>query len=80
VSERLGSGSYGNVFKASQKYSGQIVAVKIIRNLDRPTIYHLALYEVKILQHLKHGNIVSVLEVIALHMFENFSEVCVVEE
>jgi hypothetical protein len=62
------------------KHSEQIVAVKIIRNLDRPTIYHLALYEVKILQHLKHGNIVSVLEVIALHMFENFSEVCVVEE
>lgn len=80
VGEHLGSGSYGNVFRARQKHSGQTVAVKIIRNVDRPTICHRTLYEIKILQHLKHRIIVSVLDVIASHTFENFSEVCVVEE
>jgi mitogen-activated protein kinase 1/3 len=80
VGEHLGSGSYGNVFKARQKHSGQTVAVKIIRNLDRRTICHRTLYEIRILQHLKHRNIISILDVTASHRFENFSEVCVVEE
>jgi mitogen-activated protein kinase 1/3 len=80
MGEHIGSGSYGNVFKARQKHSGQIVAVKIIRNLDRRTICHRTLYEIRILRHLKHRNIVSILDVIASHRFENFSEVCVVEE
>jgi serine/threonine protein kinase len=47
MGEHLGGGSYGNVFKARQRHSGQTVAVKIIRNLDRRMRCHRTVYEIK---------------------------------
>uniref|UniRef100_A0AAY5KMT4 Eukaryotic translation initiation factor 2-alpha kinase 1 n=1 Tax=Esox lucius TaxID=8010 RepID=A0AAY5KMT4_ESOLU len=57
---RLGKGSYGNVFKVSNKLDGQMYAVKkiIIHNVSRDDCMKV-LREVKVLSSLQHMNVVG---------------------
>lgn len=61
----LGEGTYGVVYRAIDKQTGQIVALKKVR-LDRTEegIPQTALREVSILQEIHHLNIVNLLDVI----------------
>ncbi|EKF27766.1 cell division related protein kinase 2, putative [Trypanosoma cruzi marinkellei] len=61
----LGEGTYGVVYRAVDKITGQIVALKKVR-LDRTEegIPQTALREVSILQEIHHPNVVNLLDVI----------------
>ncbi|RNE94946.1 cell division related protein kinase 2, partial [Trypanosoma conorhini] len=61
----LGEGTYGVVYRAVDKATGQIVALKKVR-LDRTEegIPQTALREVSILQEIHHPNVVNLLDVI----------------
>lgn len=60
----VGSGTYGKVFKGMQIYSGRLVALKRIRmEGERDGFPVTAVREIKLLQSLKHENIVALQEV-----------------
>ncbi|NXW90021.1 CDK3 kinase, partial [Alopecoenas beccarii] len=63
--EKIGEGTYGVVYKARNKRTGQLVALKKIR-LDSETegIPSTAIREISLLKELKHPNIVRLLDVI----------------
>lgn len=80
IGQKVGSGTYGVVYRATQKSSGQRVAMKEIRRLDDPLVCRRTLREIKFLQHLKHDNIVALLDVARPNGFHSFSKACLVEE
>lgn len=80
MGQRVGSGTYGIVYRATQKGSGQRVAIKEIRHLDNPLVCRRTLREIKFLQHLKHDNIVTLLDVARPDSFDSFSKACLVQE
>ncbi|KAI1867952.1 hypothetical protein JX265_004006 [Neoarthrinium moseri] len=60
----VGSGTYGKVFKGVHVYSGRLVALKKIRmEGERDGFPVTAVREIKLLQSLRHENIVSLQEV-----------------
>lgn len=60
----VGSGTYGKVFKAVHVYTGQLVALKKLRmEGERDGFPVTAIREIKLLQSLKHPNIVNLQEV-----------------
>ncbi|NXV82789.1 CDK3 kinase, partial [Atlantisia rogersi] len=63
--EKIGEGTYGVVYKARSKRTGQLVALKKIR-LDSETegVPSTAIREISLLKELKHPNIVRLLDVI----------------
>lgn len=74
----LGQGRYGKVYKAQNKVTKKIVALKMIK-MDQRELYengfpHLLMREICFLKELKHENIVPLLEVIrALNVWLVFS-------
>ncbi|CAH6776445.1 cyclin-dependent kinase 3 [Phodopus roborovskii] len=62
--EKIGEGTYGVVYKAKNKETGQLVALKKIR-LDAETegVPSTAIREISLLKELKHPNIVQLLDV-----------------
>ncbi|KAL8163194.1 UNVERIFIED_CONTAM: Cyclin-dependent kinase 3, partial [Gekko kuhli] len=58
--EKIGEGTYGVVYKARNKQTGQLVALKKIR-LDSETegVPSTAIREISLLKELRHPNIVS---------------------
>ncbi|EKX50416.1 hypothetical protein GUITHDRAFT_157278 [Guillardia theta CCMP2712] len=64
VIKQLGDGTYGEVLKASNKATGEIVAVKRMKRKYRSWEECIALKEVKVLRKMKHPNIVRLKEVI----------------
>jgi serine/threonine protein kinase len=61
----LGQGTYGIVYKAKHKQTGDIVAIKQIKlEKDDDGMPSTAVREISLLQNLKHGNIVELKEVI----------------
>lgn len=61
---KIGEGSYGQVFKCRNKETGQIVAIKkFLESGDDPAIRRIAMREIKMLKHLKHENLVNLIEV-----------------
>jgi cyclin-dependent kinase 12/13 len=62
---KIGEGMYGHVYKAKEKKSAQIVALKKIRLESSQQGFPItAIREVKILRNLKHPNIVCLKDVI----------------
>lgn len=60
----VGSGTYGKVFKGTNVYSKRLVALKKIRmEGERDGFPVTAIREIKLLQSLKHQNIVNLIEV-----------------
>ncbi|KAG8129311.1 hypothetical protein E2320_016013 [Naja naja] len=63
--EKIGEGTYGVVYKAKNKITGDVVALKKIR-LDTETegVPSTAIREISLLKELNHPNIVKLLDVI----------------
>lgn len=80
LGERKGSGSYGDVYKATQKTTGREVAIKVIRGLHDPSVCRRTLREIKILQLFRHENIVSLIDVARPSDLASFSEACLIQE
>ncbi|NWT75445.1 CDKL2 protein, partial [Prunella himalayana] len=60
----VGEGSYGVVTKCRNRESGQIVAVKkFLESDDDAAVRKIALREMKLLKHLRHENLVNLLDV-----------------
>lgn len=74
----IGQGSYGVVFSAQNRYTGQPVAVKRIQQIFRSIAdSKRILREIKILSHLKHDNITNILDVSAFPDFSKFQALVV---
>lgn len=63
--EKLGEGTYGIVYKAQNKVTGDIVALKRIR-LDKEDegIPCTAVREISLLKELRHKNVVKLLDIL----------------
>ena len=58
--EKLGEGTYGVVYKAKHKTTGEIVAVKRIRlEKEDDGVPSTAIREISLLKNLKHPNVVE---------------------
>lgn len=63
--EKIGEGTYGIVYKAKHKLTGEIVALKRIRlDGDSEGVPSTALREISLLKELKHPNVVQLMEVV----------------
>ena len=80
LGQEVGRGAYGIVHQAKHASSGLMVAIKAIRGLDNPSICRRTLREIKLLRHFKHGNIVSMREILKPRSMLAFSTVYVVME
>lgn len=61
---QIGEGSYGKVYKCRARDSGGLVAIKKFQESeDDPMIKKIAMREVRMLKHLKHPNLVNLIEV-----------------
>ncbi|XP_055971410.1 cyclin-dependent kinase 3 isoform X2 [Sorex fumeus] len=63
--EKIGEGTYGVVYKARNRDTGQLVALKKIRlDLETEGVPSTAIREISLLKELKHPNIVRLLDVV----------------
>ncbi|KAM6403480.1 LOW QUALITY PROTEIN: cyclin-dependent kinase 3-like [Rhynochetos jubatus] len=63
--EKIGEGTYGVVYKALNKHTKELVALKKIRvDLETEGVPSTAIREISLLKELKHPNIVRLLDVI----------------
>ena len=63
--EKIGEGTYGTVFKAKNRETGEIVALKRVRlDDDDEGVPSSALREICLLKELKHKNIVALYDVL----------------
>ncbi|XP_031208439.1 cyclin-dependent kinase 3 [Mastomys coucha] len=63
--EKIGEGTYGVVYKARNRVTGQLVALKKIRlDLETEGVPSTAIREISLLKELKHPNIIKLLDVI----------------
>ncbi|XP_064185699.1 cyclin-dependent kinase 2-like [Anguilla rostrata] len=63
--EKIGEGTYGVVYKAKNKVTGQSVALKKIRlDADTEGVPSTAIREISLLKELSHPNIVKLLDVV----------------
>ncbi|KAK2495869.1 hypothetical protein MC885_006824 [Smutsia gigantea] len=63
--EKIGEGTYGVVYKAKNKETGQLVALKKIRlDVETEGVPSTAIREISLLKELKHPNIVRLLDVV----------------
>ena len=76
IIELVGEGSFGKVYKARRKYTGQIVAMKFIAKHGKTDKDIKSLrQEIEILRGLRHDNIIVMVD-----SFETKAEFCVVTE
>ncbi|KAI8821072.1 cyclin-dependent kinase 10-like protein [Fimicolochytrium jonesii] len=69
---RIGEGTYGIVYRAKDKSTGRVVALKRLRmDSDRTGMPIGSLREISILKSLRHENIVEVLDVVVGRGLEN---------
>ena len=63
--EKIGEGAYGVVYKAKDKQSGELVALKRIRlDADEEGVPCTAIREISLLKELRHDNIVRLIDVV----------------
>lgn len=63
--DKIGEGTYGVVYKARERSSGKIVALKKIRlESEEEGVPSTAIREISVLKELNHSNIVSLLDVV----------------
>lgn len=63
--EKIGEGTYGVVYKAKEKTTGRVVALKKIRlNDDKEGVPPTTIREISLLKSLKHKNIIALYQVI----------------
>ncbi|XP_013410034.1 cyclin-dependent kinase 2-like [Lingula anatina] len=63
--EKIGEGTYGVVFKAKDKLTGQTVALKKIRlDAESEGVPSTAIREISLLKELDHPNVVRLLDVV----------------
>ena len=63
--EKIGEGTYGVVYKARDRNTGQIVALKKIRlESEEEGVPSTAIREISVLKELQHENVVSLLDVV----------------
>jgi serine/threonine protein kinase len=63
--EQIGEGTYGQVYMAKEKATGEIVALKKIRmDNEREGFPITAIREIKILKSLNHKNVVRLKEIV----------------
>ncbi|XP_058883734.1 NUAK family SNF1-like kinase 1 [Acipenser ruthenus] len=75
--ETLGKGTYGKVKKGIERFSGRVVAIKLIRKdkiKDEQDMVHIR-REIEIMSSLRHPHIISIYEV-----FENKDKIVIVME
>lgn len=82
---QIGEGSYGKVYKCRARDTGALVAIKKFQETeDDPMIKKIAMREVKMLKHLKHPNLVNLIEVFRrkkkLHLVFEYCERTVLNE
>jgi serine/threonine protein kinase len=76
---KIGEGTYGTVYKAKDKQTGGIVAlkqIKIDRDVEREGMPLTAFREIQLLQTHRHPNIVSLLEVAVGYKLSSVFLVC----
>ncbi|KAJ3091884.1 kinase subunit of RNA polymerase II carboxy-terminal domain kinase I, partial [Physocladia obscura] len=62
----VGEGTYGKVYKATHKKTGQVVALKRVRiETDKEGFPITGIREIKILTQLRHENVVRLLEIVS---------------
>ena len=61
--EKIGNGTYGEVYKAIDKNTGNIVAMKVVKNhFEKEAISGLTLREITSLKRCKHQNVIKILD------------------
>lgn len=73
TSEKVGKGTYGVVFKAKDKKTGELVALKTIQLDEDEGIPSTAVREIALLKYLRHPNVVALHDVI--HMADKLTMV-----
>mmetsp|Transcript_11408 Transcript_11408/g.15979 ORF Transcript_11408/g.15979 Transcript_11408/m.15979 type:complete len:430 (+) Transcript_11408:283-1572(+) len=77
----LGHGAYGVLCSAEDTKTGELVAIKKLRRVfDSPSESRRTVREIKLLGHLRHENIVSLVDIISPESFRLFSDVYLVTE
>ena len=76
---KIGQGTFGEVFRANDKYNkSKIVALKkIIIKHESQGFPITALREIKVLQLLKHENIVNLIEICWSNVSDNFNKAAI---
>lgn len=64
----LGQGATANVYKARNKKTGELVAVKVFNSVSYSRPYEVQMREFEVLQRLNHVNIVKLLALEEIHM------------
>jgi len=64
--EKLGEGTYGVVYKAQDKTTGEIIALKKIRLFEDEGIPGTAIREISLLKELNYKNIVTLHDVVSV--------------
>eukprot|EP01066_Platyproteum_vivax_P011966 Platyproteum_vivax@DN5430_c0_g2_i1.p1 len=79
--EPIGKGAYGVVWAAEDKLNNQLVAIKKIdHTFEHVTFAKRTLRELRLLRHLDHENVVSVLDILLPDNLHNFEHIYVVYE
>eukprot|EP00472_Partenskyella_glossopodia_P007490 CAMPEP_0197534754 /NCGR_PEP_ID=MMETSP1318-20131121/48225_1 /TAXON_ID=552666 /ORGANISM="Partenskyella glossopodia, Strain RCC365" /LENGTH=387 /DNA_ID=CAMNT_0043092135 /DNA_START=44 /DNA_END=1204 /DNA_ORIENTATION=+ len=77
----LGHGAYGVLCSALDSKNGELVAIKKLRHVfDSPSEARRTVREVKLLNHLRHENVVSLIDIISPESYDLFKDVYVVTE
>lgn len=65
IIQQVGAGTFGEVYKARDRVSGDIVALKKTHvHIEKEGFPLTALREIKILQNLRHRNVVHLIEIV----------------